>query len=392
MINNKSFNLLIIILSFIFGLAGGIIGFLVFKVYFGQNLFGIPLGGEIDFSSGGYKGQSIIIKEPSKVIVNQDAKAAETISSAKNSLVGIFAKKEAAQNKNSAGKFNPDNYYQLDKEIAQGFILTSDGWILTNFKPDNLNYVVITEDRKIYQIDKIVEDVLTPFYFLHISARDLPVKRMAGRGETQNGQLVLAVHWNGLAKFDSIAESSDRGESIFYASDILSGQIKLADPPENEFKNSFIFNLSGDIIGLTDKNGQIRPLSQFNSAISSLLKNKIVKRPNLGLNYIDLSKLAGENLSAFFMDNISTVKGSLVYKNENGVAIIKGSAAAQAGLKEGDIIISIEGKEISGSDSLEEIIQDYAAGETINLIYLRNKEKIEVEVKLGEIVKEKALK
>ncbi len=391
MINSKGSNLSIIILSFIFGLAGGITGYLVFRIYFGQDLFGIPLGGEIDLSYGGYKGQSIIINEPKKVVVDQNTKAAETISAVKNSLVGIFAKKESAQ-KNSAGKFSPDSYYQTDKEIAQGFILTSDGWILTNFKPENLNYVIITADRKIYQIDKIAEDVLTPFYFLHVSAKDFPVRRIAGRGETQNGQLVLAVNWDGSAKFDSVAESSDRGEGIFYSSDILSGQIKLADPLEDKFKNSFIFNLSGDIVGLTDKNGLIRPLSQFNSAISSLLKNKIVKKPNLGLNYVDLSKLAGENLSVFFTNNISSAKGALIYKNESGVAVVKGSAANQAGLREGDIIISVEGKEISGFDSLEEIIQDYAAGETVNIVYLRDKEKMEADVKLGEIVKEKALK
>jgi S1-C subfamily serine protease len=389
--NNKNHNIFVIILAFIFGLAGGITGFLVFKLYFSQDLFGIPLGSEIDFSYGGYKGQSIIIKEPKKVVVDQDTKAAETISSAKNSLVGIFAKKEAAQ-KNSAGKFNPDNYYQTNKEVAQGFILTSDGWILTNFKPDNLNYIVITEDRKIYSIDKIVEDILTPFYFLHVSTKDFPVRRISGRGETQNGQLVLAINWDGSAKFDSVSASSDRGESIFYSSEILSGQIKLADPLEDKFKNSFIFNLSGDIVGLTDKNGLIRPLSQFNSAISSLLKNKIVKRPNLGLNYVDLSKLAGESLSAFFVNSISSAKGALIYKNENSPAVIKGGAANQAGLREGDIIVAVEGKEISGSDALEEIIQDYAAGETVNIVYLRDKEKMEVDVKLGEIVKEKTLK
>lgn len=379
-------------LSFIFGLTGGITGYLLFKLYFGQNLFGIPLGGEIDFSYGGYKGQSIIIKEPKKVVVDQDTRAAETVASAKSSLVGIFVKKDVAQNKNLTTKFNPDNYYQLNKEIAEGFILTSDGWILSNFKPDNLNYVIITEDKKIYQIDKIIEDNLTPFYFLHIPARDLPVRKIAARGEIQSGQLVLAVNRSGASKLTSLSDLNYRGEGIFYQSDVLSGQIRLADLLDDKFKTSFIFNLSGDIVGLTDKNGQLKPMNYFNSAITSLLKNKIIKRPGLGIYYADLSKLAGENLPSFFINNTSQIKGALIYKNENGLSVIKGSTAAQIGLKEGDVIISIEGKEVGGSNALEEIIQDYAVGETVNLVYIRDKEKKEADAVLGEIIKEKNIK
>ena len=138
-----------------------------------------------------------------------------------------------------------------------------------------------------------------------------------------------------------------------------------------------IFDLGGKIIGLADSQGKIRPISHFQAAIKSLLKDRGIKRPSLGVNYLDLSLLAKENNKY--------KKGALIYKGGSGVSVIKNSSAEIAGLKEGDIVIQVDNTEINENNNLTNVIQNYLAGDKINIDYLRGEERREVEVELGEI-------
>ena len=151
----------------------------------------------------------------------------------------------------------------------------------------------------------------------------------------------------------------------------------------DEFKGSFLFNLSGDVLGLLDKNGAVEQISHFAGAIKSLLKNKVVVRPSLGVNYIDLSRVVSAIPTSSGQGEYK--KGALIYKSIKGISVIKGGVAEKAGLKEGDIIISVEGMEINEKNNLTDIIQQFIAGDKISITYLRNDKESEVEVELGEI-------
>jgi len=52
-----------------------------------------------------------------------------------------------------------------------------------------------------------------------------------------------------------------------------------------------VFNLAGNVVGLMNREGDIKPITQFKTAITSLLEKGEIKRPSLGINYIDLSSL-----------------------------------------------------------------------------------------------------
>lgn len=380
--------LIIIILSFVLGLAGGIGGAIFTRIYILERFYNIPLSGEFDYSGGNLGGSNIIIKDAKKIVVEQNDKITETINSARGSLVGIFKVNPAAkaEKENVAGqKFNLSDFYKLGEEVGQGFIITSDGWIITAFKPANLDYAIITQDKKIYNIDKIIGDSLTPFYFVHINAMELPVRGMAEKSEIKNGQLVLALNWKGEAEQNSIISSADRGNNFLFFSDLLADKIVLSDALDKKFFGSFLFNLNGDIIGLINENGEAESISHITPAIRGLLKNKEIKRPALGVNYLDLSLLV--NYSSAQSATNQYQKGALIYKNLDGASIIKGSAAEKAGLKEGDIIVSVDDLELDGENNLTDIIQNYIAGDIVNIAYLRNGESGEVEVQLGEIGK-----
>ncbi|MBI4812440.1 serine protease [Candidatus Falkowbacteria bacterium] len=377
--------LLIIILAAIFGLVGGLAGELIVGTYILGGALNMPLFGDIDFSDVSYGGSNLIIRDAKKVVVEQNDKAVETINSAAGSLAAIFKKKSSGESKGS-NSFNSDDYYAAGQEVGQGLIITSDGWIITSFKPETAdNYMVMTKDKVIYAIDKMASDKLTSFNFLHVQAKDLPVKKFAGWDEIKNGQIVLAVNWDGRAVLNSIADRKKRAVDLVDSSDSFLSRISLAEDLSKEFAGSVLFNLAGDIVGLSDKEA-VEPISHLDSAIKSLLGSGEVKRPTLGINYIDLSRLARitRTNSEAAVGLRQNEKGAIIHQNVNGVAVIKGSPAYSAGLKEGDIILSVNNIEINEDNNLTDIIQGFQAGDKINVIYSRKGEEKEVEVELGE--------
>ena len=122
----------IIILAVIFGLTSGIVGGLLGRTYILGNIYNLPFFGEIVFPKGDYNGGSLIISGAKKVVVEQNTKVTETINSANSSLVGIFVKQKYTEDTSLDQGFDLDNYYKLNKELGQGLIITSDGWIITN--------------------------------------------------------------------------------------------------------------------------------------------------------------------------------------------------------------------------------------------------------------------
>lgn len=365
--NKKNNILAIIILSVIFGMASGVVGEIIARVYLLDSYYNIPFFGEINLPNGNEIRSGLIIRNANKVVVEQDTKITEIINSSENSVVGVFKK---IVNNSDSEKFDLKNYYQANNEIGQGIIITTDGWILTSYKPRSLEEsVVITKDKKIYNIDKIVNDEITGFNFLHIKANDLQVKKLASDNEIEIGQLALAISWNSQAWLSRVKDKEDT--NLVKSSDYFFNRLDLIDNIPNEFIGSALFNLSGDIIGIINNKNEVESISHLQPAIYSLLKNKEISRASLGVNYVNLADLIDVNK-----------KGALIYKDANGIAVAKKSHADLAGLKEGDIIIFIDGVEINEDNDLINIIQSYAVDDIVNVVYLRNGERGEVEVKL----------
>lgn len=376
--NNK---ILILILAVIFGLLAGVVGELVARVYMFNDVYNMPLFGNISFSDNDYKRANLVIQGARKVVVEQNVKIAETINSVKGNLVGVFKKIKTAEGVADA-KFNLDSYYKLNQALGFGLIITSDGWIITEALPKNLNYeniinsyVVISGDKQIYKIDGIIKDTITPFSFVHVEGvRDFPVLPFAEEG-IANGQMVIAATWSGDSYLTSVIGRKEEGLSK--SSDDFSDELILADSFDKGLKEAVVVNLTGGIVGLIGSDGKVEPINHFQSAIQSLLKNKDIKRPRLGVNYLDLSLLTKENNKY--------KKGALIYKDSNSISVIKNSPADLAGLKEGDIIVGVDNTEINENNNLTDVIQNYLDGDKINIVYLRAGERKKIEVELGEI-------
>lgn len=373
----------IIILASIFGIGSGIAGELFSRSYIALNQ--APFLNELNFTDGNYK-PNLVIRDAKKVIVEQDFKAAEVAESASAGIVGIFKKKTIGK---LSGIFSADDYYHLNQISGQGLIITSDGWIAVALpaaaEKENIDllkdYVAVSRDKKLYSIDRAVKDSLTGFYFAHINTSGLSVKEFAERNEIQNGKTVEAVNWHKHSQLIEISGMRTKTLEIVFSSDDFNKEIILSGDLNKEFRGSFLFSLEGKVIGMINNEGKALPITHFTSAISSLLKIKSVKRASLGMNYIDLANLIP--VSGAVKEEYA--KGAVIYKNKQKIAIVKESAAAKAGLKEGDIILLVNNIEIGPANSLADVIQQYIAGDKIRIEYLRGSERKRVEVILGEL-------
>jgi hypothetical protein len=378
----KSRTIILLFFVVILALLAGIVGELAGRIYLFDNDYNMPFFGNISFTDGNYNGANLAIIGAKKVVVEQNVKVAEAANSLSNDLVGIFKKIKKTGTEDDS-QFNINEYYKVSQPAGTGLIITSDGWVITDILSQNLKansilsgYVIITKDRQIYEIDKIVDDPATDFSFIHAKgAKDFFVLPFAERAGIQNGQLAVAVNWLGESRLISVVGLESSVDSI-KASEDVSPSLILAGAENKALAGSAIVDLSGNIVALADKQGEAESIINFQSAIRGLLKNGDVKRSFFGANYI--------NLSLFAKENNKYKKGAIISKDVNGTSVVKGSPAEKAGLKEGDIITQIDNIEINENNDLADIIMGYLPGDRINISYLREGEKKDTGVELAE--------
>jgi len=388
---------MVVILATVFGFASGVVGEIIARVYVLEKAFNMPLFGDIDFQSSSYGASNLVIRNPSKVIVEQNDKVEESRNSAKKSIVGIFKKKikDTSESTEREVVFDIDNYYQYYGELGSGVILTSDGWILTNFASEEIldmsnggkqlatstkkslfdDYVVITEDRRIYDIDDIILNSESSYSFWHIKANDLSVKNLVNKEDVQNGELVVAVNWDGWAQVLSVVSGEEK-KVLVNSSDAEYNLISLNEKVLDNFFSSFLFNLNNEIVGLIDSEGEVIAMNHISSMLNELLSVREINFIDLGVNYVNLSDLIR------LEDNGLPEKGLLLYKKDKEDAVIKGGPADLAGLLEGDIIVAVDNIVLDEKNSLDEILDNYLYGDEITLSYIRNEKKEEVKVVL----------
>jgi len=375
----KNSFLLMIALITACGLAAGILGTLLVRNVF-DNPYNNYFNQELDLNNLNNSRAGLIIRDPKKVVVSQDVKVEETLNSVSGSLVGVFKEMPI---KNTVDGDKPD-YYSLEKPLFVGLVVTGDGWVMSSL-PDDIknsfnvkNYLAISSDRKIYRIDKIniLSDFSGDVVFFHLAeANNLPVRKIAQRSELSLGQSLLVID-NDKNIWPTSLSSFKKSVGVLN-SDAPKAFINLANSSEAKQRNSFIFNLAGDLVAVIGADKEIVPAFFYSSYWQGLGRQDVLGRPFLGVNYLDLSavKIASINLS----------KGALVYPGVDKVAVLKNSPAAEAGLLSGDIITWVNNQEIGAGNDLADLISRYKPGDKITISYLRNGQDKQVDLKLGEL-------
>lgn len=311
----------------------------------------------------------------------------EKISVEESSAVIDVAKKVSPSVVTIVGTSNVFDFFgDLNKKEGKGtgFVLTSDGLILTNkhvVSNENANYTVITSDGKDYKAKVLTTDPSYDLAIVKIDAKNLKVVDLGDSDELEVGQRVVAIG-NALGEFDNTVTSgviSAKGRPIV-ASDssgqgeeVLEGllQTDAAINPGNS--GGPLLNLRGQVIGINtavasaENIGFAIPVNIAKPAIDSTIATGKIVRPMMGVRYISITK----DLAS--LNDLPTDKGVWLYSGSiSKPSVIVGGAAAKAGLKDGDIIIKIENQELDKTHSLSYVIQKYKPGDTAEVTYLRD--------------------
>lgn len=280
-----------------------------------------------------------------------------------------------------------------------GIIVSSDGYILTNKHviDDANKIVIVTADGKSYEkVTLVATDPLNDIAFLKISdASDLPAATLGDSKTLTVGQQVVAIG-NALGQFDNSVTSgiiSGTGRSIVATDSSYQNEETLVDMIQTDAainagnSGGPLVNAAGEVIGVNtatstdaDGIGFAIPISSVKGMLNQLLETGKAERAYLGVYSLAITP---EVISEY---DLPVTAGAYLYYESgkyNNSAIAKNSPAEKAGLKNKDIIISVNGVKIGTSGSLTTLIGEYKPGDTIQLSILREGKEIALNVTLG---------
>lgn len=377
---NKNNTFLVIFLAVTCGLVAGVFGEIITRVYLLSDYSFPYLSSDVNLNELNNNQSNLIIRDPKKVVVNQDIKVTETLNSLATSLVGVYREVKV---KAGADLTKPD-YYELDEPLFQGLVVTSDGWVISSLSQEMSasfiakGFVAIGANRKIYQIDKVktLPEVPGNVVLFHLAAAtDLSVRKIVARPELSLGQSLIVLDNERNVWPTSLA--SFRKTPTVLNSDELNARLSLATESATVQKNSFVFNLSGDLVAVIGDDQEVIPAFAYNFYWQNLSLPETVLRPFLGVNYLDLSVVR--------LPDFNFEKGALIYSPEGKAAVVKNSPAANSGLIAGDIITWINNQEINKYNDLADVISRFKPGDKITISYLRQGEERQLDLKLGEL-------
>ena len=263
---------------------------------------------------------------------------------------------------------------------GSGVIISADGYIVTNnhVVADADELTVTLNDNKEYSARIIGTDKTTDLALIKIDGKNLPAITIANSENIKVGEWVLAVgNPFNLTNTVTAGIVSAKGRSLYRNGVESFIQTDAAINPGNS--GGALVNTRGELIGINAMlYSQTGSFSGYGFAIPTSIMNKVVddlktygtvQRAVVGIqgsdvkNYVDGQKEQGKDI------DLGTMEGIYVAK------VTEESAAEEAGLKEGDVIIAIDGKEMTKMADMQEYLAKKRPGDKVTVTYLRDKKK-----------------
>jgi serine protease Do len=276
---------------------------------------------------------------------------------------------------------------------GSGFIISSDGMILTNkhvVSDTKASYTVFTNDGKKYDATVLARDPAQDLAVIKITASDLPTLLLGDSDSVELGQTAIAIG-NALGEYRntvSVGSISGLARTVT-ASDANLGaetiegviQTDAAINPGNS--GGPLLNLKGEVVGINtaiaegaQNIGFAIPINRAKRDITSVKNGGEIQAPYLGVRYLSITPDVKEK------QKLSVDYGALVRGNNDGPAVIVGSPAAKAGIQAEDIILEVNGAKINVDHTLSGEISKYSVGDTVTLKVNRAGKEIELKATL----------
>ena len=271
----------------------------------------------------------------------------------------------------------PDQPMRMEPQQASGsgVIISKDGYIVTNNHviENSTSIEVVLNDRRTFEATLIGRDPQTDIALLKIDADNLTVIPFGDSDNLKVGEWVLAIGnpFNLTSTVTSgIVSAKARNLNILERKGAIESFIQTDAAVNPGNSGGALVNTDGQLVGINtaifSQTGNFAgyafavPTSIVKKVISDLMEFGTVQRALLGVMISDVTpELAKEN-------NLDKING--VYVND----VSENSAAADAGLKKGDIILSINDKNTNTIAELQEAVSQFRPGNSATVKYSRN--------------------
>ena len=281
----------------------------------------------------------------------------------------------------------PQQEEEQPRGVGSGFVLTADGFIMTNAHVvDGADEVLVTlTDKREFKAKIIGADKRTDVAVVKIEATGLPAVKVGDVGKLRVGEWVMAIGSPfGLESTVTAgivsAKQRDTGEYLPFI------QTDVAINPGNS--GGPLINMRGEVVGI---NSQIYsrsggfmgisfaiPMDEAVRVSEQLRSSGRVSRGRIGVQIDQVSKEVAESIG------LGKASGALVRGVETG------SPAEKAGIEAGDIITKFDGKAIDKSSDLPRIVGSTKPGNKSTVTVFRRGATKELSITIAEIEPEKA--
>lgn len=337
-------------------------------------------------------GNVTVIEKTEQLVVREDDSVDAIVSQPSTAVVNIIAS-EAGNGTTTL--FHPG-------KSRTGVLLTNDGLIATYGNPfpevregsEGLSYAALLFDGTSHEAKLVGEDPLTNLTFFRIDGGNFPAIALANSDDSRPGTKLVAIG-NSFEEYQnrfSIGVLSNRNKTFNLSGKTVASTEKWEGVFEMDLANAGEYiggpavNFRGEMVGLFGSqmiDGKdaffLLPSNVVRDAMRLAISGGFDTRPSFGAYYLTLTKA-----SAFGSGADARDRGALVYSpsGKTGLAVLAGSSAEAAGLRVGDIVTAVGGREVNLDNPLSVALGRFRKGDTVELTVVRSGKEIPVSVML----------
>ena len=273
---------------------------------------------------------------------------------------------------------------QTAEAAGTGMIVSNDGYVLTNkhvIDGASKIQVILDSGDSYTDVSVVGTDPTNDVAYLKIAnASNLPTVTLGDSKTITVGQQVITIG-NALGMFqNTVADGIISGlgrtlvatDQTYSSSETLTDMIQTTAAINAGNSGGPLVNAAGQVIGIntaTSESGSdlgfAIPISSVKGMLNNIIKNNKAERAFLGTAYINITPDVVKQY------NLPTNSGAYVHA-DRGSAVVTGSPADKAGIKDGDIIKKINGYEVGKAGTVSTLIGEYMPGDTVQITILRD--------------------
>ncbi|MCG6901024.1 MAG: DegQ family serine endoprotease [Gammaproteobacteria bacterium] len=285
---------------------------------------------------------------------------------------------------------NGEPGYHDAKSLGSGFIISKDGYVMTNYHvvKDGDEIIVRLSDRRELKAEVVGVDPRSDIALLKIDATGLPVAKIGESSDLEVGEWVLAI--GSPFGFDHSATAgivSAKGRSLPRENYVPFIQTDVAINPGNS--GGPLYNQAGEVVGVN---------SQIYSRTGGYMGLSFAIPIEVAMDVAEQLKTSGKVsrgwLGVLIQDVTLDLAESFGMKHPRGALVAKvlpDSPALASGINVGDVIVTFNEEEVVNSSSLPPIVGSSKVGVKLPVVVIRNGREKTVYVKLGELPEEEAV-